>query len=200
MLSCPRINSLLFCHSRHAPPASRTLLLSLRLFRVTKVTLLLRLRNVDQSDMTIRLLLNLKLSRIAGQIASRMKYLRNAGKFAECGTITQNAWQVATLPSADRSSPIPGAPQVSVRSWLTHSWQCILYDYKHQINSKLSMFFFFHSRTLNKTISHPTRFRRIIFRILHSNNITRLVIRCCMGRFSRNQINLRVLSIFFVHS
>ena len=43
------------------------------------------------------LLLNLKLSRIAGQIASRMKYLRNAGKFAECGTITQNAGHVATL-------------------------------------------------------------------------------------------------------
>jgi hypothetical protein len=53
------------------------------------VTLLIRMWNVDQSYMTI--ILNLMLSRIAGQIASRMKYLRNAGKFAKCGTITQNA-------------------------------------------------------------------------------------------------------------
>ena len=47
----------------------------------------LEMWNVDQSYMTI--ILNLMLSRIAGQIASRMKYLRNAGKFAKCGTITQ---------------------------------------------------------------------------------------------------------------
>ena len=37
------------------------------------------------------IILNLMLSGIAGQIASRMKYLRKAGKFAKCGTITQNA-------------------------------------------------------------------------------------------------------------
>ena len=59
------------------------------------VTLLIGMWNVDQSDMPI--ILNLMLSRIAGQIASRMKYLRDAGKFTKCGTITQNAWQVATL-------------------------------------------------------------------------------------------------------
>ena len=53
------------------------------------VVLLIKMWNVDQSYMTITL--NLTLSRIAGQIASRMKYLRNAGKFAKCGTITQNA-------------------------------------------------------------------------------------------------------------
>ena len=53
------------------------------------VTLLIRMWNVDQSYMTI--ILNFMPNRIAGQIASRMKYLRNAGKFAKCGTITQNA-------------------------------------------------------------------------------------------------------------
>ena len=52
-------------------------------------TLLIRMWNVDQSYMTITS--NLMLSRIAGQIASRMKCLRNAGIFAKCGTITQNA-------------------------------------------------------------------------------------------------------------
>ena len=82
----PRINILLFCHSHQAPPACCTLL---RLFCITKVMFLIRMWNVDHSYMTI--ILNLRLSRIAGQIASRMKYLRNAGKFAECGTITQNA-------------------------------------------------------------------------------------------------------------
>ena len=65
------------------------------------VTLLIRMWNVDRSYMTI--ILNLMLSRITGQIASRMKYLRNAGKFAKCGTITQNAWQVATLSSISPS-------------------------------------------------------------------------------------------------
>ena len=48
------------------------------------VTLLIRMWKVDQSYMTI--ILNLMLSRIAGQIASRMKYLRNAGKFSKCVT------------------------------------------------------------------------------------------------------------------
>ena len=48
------------------------------------VTCLIRIWNVDQSYMTF--ILNLKFSRIAGQIASRMKYLRNVGKFAKCGT------------------------------------------------------------------------------------------------------------------
>ena len=70
------------------------------------VRLLIRMWNVDQSYKTI--ILNLMLSRIAGQIASRMKYLRNAGKFAKCGTITQNAWQVATLTEAKNSIKYDG--------------------------------------------------------------------------------------------
>ena len=52
------------------------------------VALLIIMWNVDQSYMTI--ILNLMLSRIAGQIASSMKYLQNTGKFVKCGTITQN--------------------------------------------------------------------------------------------------------------
>ena len=57
------------------------------------VTLLIRMWNLDQNYMTI--ILNLMLSRIAGQIASRMKYLRNAGKFAKCGTSRKmrDRWQ-----------------------------------------------------------------------------------------------------------
>ena len=76
------------CHSRQAPPACRRLL---RLFGVAQVTLLIRMWNVDQSYNSMLIILNLKLSRIAGQIASRMKYSHNAEKFAKRGTITQNA-------------------------------------------------------------------------------------------------------------
>ena len=59
--------------------------------------------NVDQSYMTI--ILNLNLSRIAGQIASRMKNLRKAGKIrgmrdnhAKCVT-GGNPIQASTLRS-----------------------------------------------------------------------------------------------------
>ena len=70
----PRINILLFCHSRQAPPACRTSLL--RLICVTKVTLLIRMWNVDQSYMTIILKLkNCGTNHVTHE------------EFAECGKI-----------------------------------------------------------------------------------------------------------------